>query len=188
MASAAACASAGARTFRGDLGQFDAWMETACPDYRMRQPSSYLKRTLGGLRDLGRDREERIAGVLRLRALGAPFTTRDSASSASVYRSPVAGQRHPPPPSATSRDPAPPTHPIRRARPALRALITGGPIAGSWAGRADAGHCFENLYSDAGKYTAPRRSTGSKSIAPSISGLGESHGRRGAAFRGGLRQ
>lgn len=36
----------------GDLGQFDAWMETAYPDYRMRQRSRYLKRTLGGLRDL----------------------------------------------------------------------------------------------------------------------------------------
>ncbi len=55
----------------GDLGQFDAWMRTAYPDYRMRQRSSYLKRTLGGLRDLGRDREERITGVLRLRALDA---------------------------------------------------------------------------------------------------------------------
>ena len=55
----------------GDLDQFDAWMETAYPDYRMRQRSSQLKRTLGRLHDLGRDREERIAGVLRLRALDA---------------------------------------------------------------------------------------------------------------------
>ena len=55
----------------GDLGQFDAWMETAYPDYRMRQRSTPLKWTLGALRDLGRDREERIAGVLRLRALDA---------------------------------------------------------------------------------------------------------------------
>ena len=55
----------------GDLGKFDAWMETGYPDYRMRQRSSHLKRTLGGLRDLARDREERIAGVLRLRALDA---------------------------------------------------------------------------------------------------------------------
>jgi hypothetical protein len=55
----------------GDLGQFDAWMETAYPDYRMRQRPSYLKRTLGRLRGLERDREERIAGVLRLRALDA---------------------------------------------------------------------------------------------------------------------
>jgi dTDP-4-amino-4,6-dideoxygalactose transaminase len=53
----------------GDLGQFDAWMETAYPDYRMRQRSGYLRRTLGSLRDLKRDREDRIAGVLRLRAL-----------------------------------------------------------------------------------------------------------------------
>ena len=53
----------------GDLGQFDAWMETAYPDYRMRQRSGYLKRTLSNLRDLGRDREERIDGVRRLRAL-----------------------------------------------------------------------------------------------------------------------
>lgn len=55
----------------GDLGQFAAWMETAYPDYRMRQRSSRLKRTLSALRDLGRDREERIAGVLALRALDA---------------------------------------------------------------------------------------------------------------------
>jgi hypothetical protein len=55
----------------GDLGQFDAWMETGYPDYRMRQRSGYLKRTLGILRDLGRDREERIAGVRQLRALDA---------------------------------------------------------------------------------------------------------------------
>jgi hypothetical protein len=55
----------------GDLGQFDAWMETAYPDYRMRQRPSQLKRTLGGLRELERDREERIAGVLRLRTLDA---------------------------------------------------------------------------------------------------------------------
>jgi DegT/DnrJ/EryC1/StrS aminotransferase family len=55
----------------GDLGQFDAWMETAYPDYRMRQRPSHLRGTLGGLRNLGRDREERIAGVLRLRKLDA---------------------------------------------------------------------------------------------------------------------
>jgi DegT/DnrJ/EryC1/StrS aminotransferase family len=55
----------------GDLGQFGAWMQTGYPDYRMRQHSSYLKRTLSSLRNLGRDREQRIAGVLRLRALDA---------------------------------------------------------------------------------------------------------------------
>ena len=55
----------------GDLGQFAAWLETAYPDYRMRQRSSYLRRTLKHLRDLERDREERIAGVLRLRVLDA---------------------------------------------------------------------------------------------------------------------
>lgn len=55
----------------GDLGQFDAWMETAYPDYRMRQRTSQLKRTLVALHDLGRDREERVAGVLRLRTLDA---------------------------------------------------------------------------------------------------------------------
>ncbi len=55
----------------GDLSRFDGWMETAYPDYRMRQRSSHLKRTLGGLRNLERDREERTAGVLRLRALDA---------------------------------------------------------------------------------------------------------------------
>jgi DegT/DnrJ/EryC1/StrS aminotransferase family len=55
----------------GDLGQFDAWMETAYPDYRMPQRSGYLRRTLASLRSLGRDRDQRIAGVLRLRALDA---------------------------------------------------------------------------------------------------------------------
>jgi hypothetical protein len=55
----------------GELDQFGVWMETAYPDYRMRQHPSQLKRTLGCLRDLGRNREERIAGVLRLRALDA---------------------------------------------------------------------------------------------------------------------
>ena len=55
----------------GDLGQLDAWMGTGYPDYRMRQRLTCLKRTLGRLSDLGRDRKERIAGVLRLRALDA---------------------------------------------------------------------------------------------------------------------
>jgi DegT/DnrJ/EryC1/StrS aminotransferase family len=52
-----------------DLDQFDQWMKTAYPDYRMRQRSSDLKRTLAGLRNLEGDREERIARVLRLREL-----------------------------------------------------------------------------------------------------------------------
>ena len=55
----------------GGLDQFGVWMETAYPDYRMRQHPRDLKRTVGCLRDLGRNREERIAGVLRLRALDA---------------------------------------------------------------------------------------------------------------------
>lgn len=55
----------------GDLGQFGAWMETGYPDYRMPQRSGSLKRTLRGLRGLGRDREARVAGVGRLRALDA---------------------------------------------------------------------------------------------------------------------
>jgi hypothetical protein len=46
-------------------------METGYPDYRMRQRSGYLRRTLRSLRDLGRDREARIAGAQRLRALDA---------------------------------------------------------------------------------------------------------------------
>jgi hypothetical protein len=54
-----------------DLGHFDQWMQTAYPDYRMRQRSSGLKRSLAGLRDVKRDREERVAGVLRLRELDA---------------------------------------------------------------------------------------------------------------------
>jgi DegT/DnrJ/EryC1/StrS aminotransferase family protein len=53
------------------LDQFDHWIDTAYPDYRMRQGSGALKRTLAGLRALDRDREERIAGVLRLRELDA---------------------------------------------------------------------------------------------------------------------
>lgn len=55
----------------GDLGEFAGWMETAYPDYRMPQRSSELRRTLRDLRDLERDREERIAGVCRLRVLDA---------------------------------------------------------------------------------------------------------------------
>jgi hypothetical protein len=56
---------------QGGLDQFTPWMETGYPDYRMPQQSRHLKRTLAGLRDLERDREERIAGVSRLRALDA---------------------------------------------------------------------------------------------------------------------
>ena len=55
----------------GNLDQFDVWMETGYPDYRMRQRSSHLRWTLSRLRDLEWDRKERIAGVLRLRALDA---------------------------------------------------------------------------------------------------------------------
>ena len=53
------------------LDQFGEWMETGYPDYRMPQQSRHLKRTLAALRDLERDRDERIAGVSRLRALDA---------------------------------------------------------------------------------------------------------------------
>jgi hypothetical protein len=55
----------------GDLGEFDVWMRTGYPDYRMRPRSGHLRRTLGSLRHLGSDSGERIAGVLRLRALDA---------------------------------------------------------------------------------------------------------------------
>jgi dTDP-4-amino-4,6-dideoxygalactose transaminase len=60
-----------------DLDQFDQWMKTAYPNYRMRQGASDLKRTLIALRDLEQDREERVAGVLRLRELDsiAPATS-----------------------------------------------------------------------------------------------------------------
>lgn len=54
-----------------DLDLFDQWMQTAYPDYRMRQRSSLLNRTLALLHDLRRDRAERVAGVLRLRELDA---------------------------------------------------------------------------------------------------------------------
>jgi hypothetical protein len=46
-------------------------MNTAYPDYRMEQRSSGLKRTLAALRRVERDREERLAGVVRLRELDA---------------------------------------------------------------------------------------------------------------------
>jgi hypothetical protein len=75
----------------GDLGQFDAWMETAYLDYRMRQRSSHLKRTLGGLRDLRRDREERIAGVLRLRALDAVAPAAREGDALPLLRVPLLG-------------------------------------------------------------------------------------------------
>jgi len=54
-----------------DLELFDQWMQTSYPDYRMRQRSSVLKRTLALLQALQRDRAGRIAGVLRLRELNA---------------------------------------------------------------------------------------------------------------------
>lgn len=53
------------------LEVFDEWMNTAYPDYRMGQRSSALERTLAALRDVERDREERLAGVVRLRELDA---------------------------------------------------------------------------------------------------------------------
>jgi DegT/DnrJ/EryC1/StrS aminotransferase family len=55
----------------GGLNGFDEWIETAYPDYRMRQRSSALQRTLAALRDLDGDRERRIEGVARLRTLEA---------------------------------------------------------------------------------------------------------------------
>jgi hypothetical protein len=53
------------------LDQIDGWMGTGYPDYRMAQQSRHLKRTLASLHDIERDREQRIAGVLRLRTLDA---------------------------------------------------------------------------------------------------------------------
>lgn len=55
--------------FGTGLGDFDEWMETGYPDYRIQQQRSALNRTLAGLRALERDREGRIEGVLRLREL-----------------------------------------------------------------------------------------------------------------------
>ena len=55
----------------GHLDQFDPWMRTAYPDYRMPQGPSRLRRTLASLRDLDRDREKRVEGVLRFRELEA---------------------------------------------------------------------------------------------------------------------
>lgn len=62
-----------------DLGAFDAWMETAYPDYRMQQRAGALKKTVGSLRALNRDRAHRIEGVVRLRELEAvaPAARRD---------------------------------------------------------------------------------------------------------------
>jgi DegT/DnrJ/EryC1/StrS aminotransferase family protein len=55
----------------GDLALFDPWMQTGYPDYRMRPRASQLRRTLASLRWLTRDREQRLAGVARLRTLDA---------------------------------------------------------------------------------------------------------------------
>ena len=44
------------------LDQFDQWMGTGYRDYRMPQQPRHLKRTLAALRDLDRDRDDRIAG------------------------------------------------------------------------------------------------------------------------------
>jgi hypothetical protein len=51
------------------LDQYDQWMGTGYRDYRMPQQPRHLKRTLAALRDLDRDRDDRIAGVSRLGTL-----------------------------------------------------------------------------------------------------------------------
>lgn len=63
----------------GPNGFLDSWMNTGYADYRMRQRSSLLRRTVQHLRHLDRDREQRIAGVLRLRELdsAAPAVRED---------------------------------------------------------------------------------------------------------------
>jgi hypothetical protein len=53
------------------LDAFEPWMDAGYPDFRLRQRSSVLRRTLACLRDVESDRERRIAGVLRLRELEA---------------------------------------------------------------------------------------------------------------------
>jgi hypothetical protein len=49
----------------------DEWMNAGYPDFRMRQRTSALKRTLQYVRQLEDDRAQRIAGVVRLRKLDA---------------------------------------------------------------------------------------------------------------------
>jgi len=61
----------GAVSANNGLEPFDEWMNTAYPDYRMGQRSSGVRRTLAALRDVERDRRERLAGVVRLRELDA---------------------------------------------------------------------------------------------------------------------
>ena len=73
----------------GDLGSFDSWMETAYPDYRMPQRSSHLRRTLACLRELGRDRECRIAEVARLRGLDAVAPAVHAGESLPLLRVPL---------------------------------------------------------------------------------------------------
>ena len=53
------------------LDRFETWMTTAYPDYRMGQRTDRLRSTLDSLRDLDRDRQQRIEGVLLLRQLDA---------------------------------------------------------------------------------------------------------------------
>ncbi|HEV8451022.1 MAG TPA: DegT/DnrJ/EryC1/StrS family aminotransferase [Gaiellales bacterium] len=72
-----------------DLDQFDPWMETGYPDYRMQQQSRHLKRTLAALRDLERDREQRIAGVLRLRTLDAAAPASREGAAQPLLRVPL---------------------------------------------------------------------------------------------------
>jgi hypothetical protein len=74
---------------RDDLGQFAPWMDTAYPDYRMRQRSGHLRRTLGRLRDLERDREKRIAGVARLQLLDAVAPAVRAAAPRPLLRVPL---------------------------------------------------------------------------------------------------
>lgn len=64
-------------------------MNTAYPDYRMGQRSTGLRRTLAALRDVERDREERLAGVVRLRELDAVAPAAQEGSPQPLLRVPL---------------------------------------------------------------------------------------------------
>jgi DegT/DnrJ/EryC1/StrS aminotransferase family len=72
-----------------DLDSFEPWMNAGYPDFRMRQRSSVLKRTLGYLREVERDRERRVAGVLRLRELDAVAPAARNATPLPLLRVPL---------------------------------------------------------------------------------------------------
>jgi hypothetical protein len=71
------------------LDAFEPWMNAGYPDFRLRQRSSVLRRTLSALRDIERDQERRIEGVLRLRDLDAIAPAARDATPLPLLRVPL---------------------------------------------------------------------------------------------------